>query len=286
MLKKISSFIVILVFSLVIVFSTACNDENEKYEGSVILISVDGMRPDAINSIEYGNYLKSISTYSLSVETVNPSITLPCHTSMLYGVLPSVHGITTNTYTPSENIGKSVMDILSDNSLKSATFYNWKQIGDIINDNSVAQKTYIGGEIHGWEEANESLGVEFVDYIQTNEFDFAFLYLGFLDEWGHRFGWLSNEYFYALDKSMQIVNNVIEKAPKNSTIILTSDHGGHDNTHGTTLKEDMTIPIYLIGNYFEKGKELNNLTMLNVAPTILSLLNIQKPTTWQGESII
>ena len=134
--------------------------------------------------------------------------------------------------------------------------------------------------------ANQLLSAEFISYIENNEFDLAFLYLGFLDEWGHKYGWLSNEYYYALEESLKIVKQVIEKAPENTTIILTSDHGGHDYSHGTTIPEDMTIPLYIVGNYFEKGKQLSGLTMLDTAPTILKLLNIKKPDKWQGKAIL
>ena len=284
--KKFSALFLMLILTATIVFSFGCDTQKDEYDSSVILISIDGMRPDAIDKTEYGNYLKTISSYSLSVKTVNPSITLPCHTSMLYGVEPSVHGITTNTYTPSENIGKSIFDCLNDKSLKSVAFYNWKELGDIINETSVETKTYIGGEIYGWEQANNSLANEFISYIKNNDFDFAFLYLGFLDEWGHRYGWLSNEYFYALEESLKIVKEVIETAPQSASIILTSDHGGHDKGHGSTLPEDMTIPLYAIGDFFEKGNKLDNLSMLNVAPTVLKLLNVTQPKSWQGKSIL
>ena len=43
----------------------------------VLLISIDGMRPDAIDNTEYGKYLKSVASYSLSCETVFPSVTEP-----------------------------------------------------------------------------------------------------------------------------------------------------------------------------------------------------------------
>ncbi len=286
LLKKLSALCLMLILTVTTTFAFGCDTPSNESNSSVILISIDGMRPDAIDKTEYGKYLKTISTYSLTVHTVNPSITLPCHTSMLYGVTPSVHGITSNTYTPSENIGKSVFDVLNDNSLKSVAFYNWRELGDIINETSVSKKTYIGGEIHGWEEANKSLSNEFISYIENNEFNFAFLYLGFLDEWGHKYGWLSNEYFYALEESLKIVKQVIEKAPKNTSVILTTDHGGHDYGHGSTLTEDMTIPLYAIGDSFEKGKVLSNLSILNVAPTVLKLLNVKSPNTWQEKSII
>ena len=54
----------------------------------VILISVDGMRPDGFLSC--GNpcihEIMARATYTLDGQTVMPSMTLPCHMSLFYSV--------------------------------------------------------------------------------------------------------------------------------------------------------------------------------------------------------
>lgn len=77
---------------------------NEK----VILISIDGMRPDGAVGCghPFVQELMEKSTYTLQGGSVLPPVTLPCHTSMFYGVPPERHGILTNTYTPSCTAGK------------------------------------------------------------------------------------------------------------------------------------------------------------------------------------
>ena len=68
----------------------------------VILISIDGMRPDGM--LKCGNpfveKLKRISSYTFNARTVNPSVTLPCHMSLFHSVTPERHGIITNTFVP------------------------------------------------------------------------------------------------------------------------------------------------------------------------------------------
>src|SRR5687767_4597351 len=65
----------------------------------VILISVDGLRPDAIESFEAQTMMKLMSegSYTLAASTILPSKTLPSHTSMLTGELPETHGILWNS---------------------------------------------------------------------------------------------------------------------------------------------------------------------------------------------
>ena len=69
----------------------------------VLLILVDGMRPDSIATCgsEYAdNMLKSCRYKDMQAKTVFPSVTLPCHMSLFHSVVPQRHGILTNTFVP------------------------------------------------------------------------------------------------------------------------------------------------------------------------------------------
>lgn len=64
----------------------------------VILISIDGLRPDAITTAPAPNLLALLrrGTHCPEAETGIPSVTLPSHASMLTGLRPSRHGMTEN----------------------------------------------------------------------------------------------------------------------------------------------------------------------------------------------
>jgi arylsulfatase A-like enzyme len=68
----------------------------------VIVISLDGLRPDAIERAPAKNLLALIreGAYCPRAETIRPSITLPSHTSMITGLDYARHGVTWNTYRP------------------------------------------------------------------------------------------------------------------------------------------------------------------------------------------
>ena len=61
----------------------------------VILILVDGMRPDGLLACghPFVTTLLSQSAYALDAQTVMPSVTLPCHMSLVHSVDPQRHGI-------------------------------------------------------------------------------------------------------------------------------------------------------------------------------------------------
>ena len=58
---------------------------------AVMLILVDGMRPDSINMSETAQTLRKEMAYTLEGSTVYPSVTLPCHVSLVTSNEPDVH---------------------------------------------------------------------------------------------------------------------------------------------------------------------------------------------------
>ena len=102
---------------------------NEK----VILISIDGMRPDGAVGCghPFVQELMEKSTYTLQGGSVLPPVTLPCHTSMFYGVPPERHGILTNTYTPPVRPVKGIAEQLAASGKVCAAFHNWEPIRHI-----------------------------------------------------------------------------------------------------------------------------------------------------------
>jgi hypothetical protein len=68
----------------------------------VLIISVDGLRPEAIQLAETPNLDRLIGQGAVSwrAQTILPSVTLPGHASMLSGSSPEVHGVLWNSYEP------------------------------------------------------------------------------------------------------------------------------------------------------------------------------------------
>src|SRR5260370_1564193 len=68
----------------------------------VLLFSLDGVRPDAIEQAETPTLdrLKRQGAWTGRARTEMPSVTLPCHQSMLRGVPVTRHRITSNQFQP------------------------------------------------------------------------------------------------------------------------------------------------------------------------------------------
>ena len=98
-------------------------------QDKVLLILVDGMRPDSIlpgGGPEFEQFFRS-GTYSLQGSTVFPPVTLPCHMSLFHSVDPDRHGVTTNVFVPQNHPIDGMVDLLYAAGKRTAFFYTWEQ---------------------------------------------------------------------------------------------------------------------------------------------------------------
>lgn len=258
----------------------------------VLLISVDGMRPDALHRISLAQEIMATGSVSLNASSVVPSVTLPCHMSMFHSVDPYRHGTTTNIYMPQVRPVMGLCEVLKNAKKTSAMFYNWEQLRDVCRPGSLAYSYMVKGRhedmplsaVSTYRQSNDMVTRAAIDCLCTKSVDFVFLYLAFSDEAGHKWGWMSPEYFDALENSWANIARVLRAIPKDYTVIITADHGGHDRTHGTELPEDMTIPMIAIGQTFSPGGSLPDPSLKDLAPTICDLLGVEPDEEWEGKS--
>ena len=176
-------------------------------------------------------------------------------------------------------------EVLAVNNKKRAFYYNWEELRDLSRPISLTFSYFCKGRTIGYDAANEIITDAASKYLGENYTDFAFLFLGNTDEVGHKYGWMSNEYMEAIDKSWNNINTIINSLPDDYAVIITADHGGHDMYHGTDMPEDMTIPVIIRGGGFNAGEKLENVNIKDIAPTVASLLDILPDEDWEGKSL-
>lgn len=252
----------------------------------VVMILPDGMRPDSLPDMEKAQKIIAESSYTMNALTVSPSVTLPCHISLFHSVTPQRHGTTTNTYAPQVRPVNGLCEVLKQADKKCALFYNWEEIRDVSRPNSLAHACFYAGRRIGYKLAGEILTDEAIRYLKTFDTDFTFIYFGYPDMQGHNYGWMTDEYMEAVQSSWDNIEKIITELGDEYTYIITTDHGGHDRTHGTEMPEDMVIPVIIRGKDFEKGKELENVNIMDLAPTVAKLLGTQPDPEWEGKSLI
>ena len=251
----------------------------------VILISVDGMRPDGFLGCgnPFTEEMMRRGAYTLDGRTIFPSVTLPCHMSMFHSVPAERHGISTNIYTPMVRPLNGLFEQISLMGGISAMYYGWEPLRDVARPGSLKFAGYINAYTE--ESSDTSLTDLALARIKESHPDFVFLYMVETDEkGGHDHGWMTQEYLDTVSIAIGNVKRVLETCGDEYTVIVTADHGGHDRSHGTDTKEDMTIPLFFFGKRFTPGKKLENVSILDIAPTIADIMSVPKAPEWEGKS--
>ncbi|MBE7062312.1 MAG: alkaline phosphatase family protein [Clostridia bacterium] len=255
-------------------------------KNKVILISIDGMRPDGLEKCghPFVEELKKMGASALDAQTVFPSVTLPCHMSMFHSVPPQRHGTTTNIYMPQVRPIKGLFEQIHAAGGKCGMFYGWEPLRDISRPGSLRAAEYL----HSYDKENTDgiLTDKMFACAESTDLDFIFLYMVETDEkGGHDNGWMTEAYLERLYAAMDNVQRVIEELGSLYTVIVTSDHGGHDRSHGTDMPEDMTIPMFFVGKEFTPGSVLKGVSILDLAPTIARILDVPPAEEWEGKPL-
>jgi len=221
-------------------------------------------------------------------DDANYAITLPNHTSMVTGrgvVGPAGHNWTTNTdpasgVTLASNKGSyvaSAFDVAHDHGLRTGIWSGKSKFSLFHSSyNATTGAPDLNLPDHGRDKIDyekiasgipaADLTAEFARQMAARPFHFVFFHYQDPDATGHSLGWSADpDSRYAaslksVDTQIGKILDLVRNTPAlngKTTIILTSDHGGHDRTHGDTQNPlDYTIPFYVWGAGVTPGGDL------------------------------
>lgn len=230
----------------------------------VLIISIDGMRPDIMLRADMPNLHKLYQTgaYSFWARTTPNSITLPSHVSMLTGVDPRKHGIEWNADLPlSKPLYPRVATI----------FFNAKKAG--YTTALVAGKTKFDMlEVEGTLDASiikDKKGDKDIDIaeaagkiVRDRKPEVMFVHFPGADAAGHKYRWGSAEQMKALaaiDIALGALLDACRSAGtlSETVVIVSADHGGAGLGHGPDDPRSRHIPWIANGPGVRPGLDLN-----------------------------
>lgn len=270
----------------------------ERRSEHVVIISLDGLRPDAIDKFGARTLQRLMreGTYTLNAQTILPSKTLPSHTSMLTGVDVDQHGIDWNTDEVDEHGHvdvPTVFGLAKAQGLQTAAFFSKTKFHHLETPNSIDYvRSPKGGLLNDKWLAGKTVG--FVEeYLETAAIapNLMFVHIGEPDYAGHLYGWMSSMYKQAVLQADGAVAKVLEEAGErfgagNFTVIVTADHGGHGRNHGSKDPRDTTIPWITWGKGVQQGAVIPaGVRTFDTAATALWLLGINSPGEWIGRAV-
>jgi predicted AlkP superfamily pyrophosphatase or phosphodiesterase len=249
----------------------------------VLILSIDGLRPDAIGltPMKHLQELMQSAAYSLHAQTTYPSVTLSAHASMLTGMCPSKHGVNWDDYIPANGYaqGTDLFDIAHAAGLKTYMYVTKKKLQQLTDPASLDKFVFV----------NDRDTVLTQRLIQEfpQDFGLLFLHFGMADGMGHSYGWLSPQQLNFLARDDQAFQKILDELKarnlyNDTLIIVTSDHGGHNSTHGSNSPEDMTIPWIAAGPGIQPKQLASSIHTMDTAATAAFALGLNIPAEWDG----
>jgi hypothetical protein len=252
-------------------------------ERLVVLISIDGLAPWVLEQTAVPTLarLAREGTRAREARTVQPSITLTSHMSMLSGVGPEVHGVLWNRYEPWHEIRvPTIYSVCRETGLRCGLFAGkTKFVHFAEKEPGVLIYHYAPDQNDVFETARKA--------IQDEALDFALVHLAEVDRTGHEQGWGSEaqrEQLAAIDASLGRFVAALEAVGRPFTLIVTADHGGFELHHTEDRPENWRIPWLAYGDTVRAGGVLAEVSTLDTAPTILKLLGRPVPETMEGRA--
>ncbi len=275
----------------------------------LFIVSIDGGKPAVIAESDMP-VLKSMAAEGActwTARTICPSLTLPSHTSMLTGVAPEKHHIYWNTWNPQAGIVQvpTIFAVARQAGFSTAMFVGKEKFRHLLQPGTVDHfdfdqthtdkvvSTYAGASAPVTSDTVPAKNVaqRAAAWIRREKPNLCFIHFTDPDDTGHEYGWGSlrqQQAFADVDAALAQLREGIEQAGilQDSVLIITADHGGHAQTHGTQLAEDMEIPWVVWGRHVKSHYAITApVTTFDTAATALWLLDLPCPAAFDGRPV-
>ena len=258
-----------------------------------MIVSIDGLRPDLALRADMPN-LRSLlkdGSYSFWARTTPVAVTLPSHTSMLTGVVVEKHGIRGNDDNAAAN-EKILVPTIFDLAHKAG-----------ISTGMAAGKSkftvYDNGSIdHSWAKSgtSDTVAGQAVNILRQFKPRLMLVHFPEVDGSGHSKGWGTRDQIDAIERTDKALGMVLAELEqqglrKDTTIILSADHGGSGKTHGKDDDRSAFIPWIINGPDVRKGIDLTQFRELKIATydtfaTACKVLDLPIPEGIDGKPIV
>ncbi|MBI5963905.1 MAG: alkaline phosphatase family protein [Chloroflexi bacterium] len=265
----------------------------------VILILSDALRYDvAVANMGFLGHLvesKLASLYKIVGEL--PSMSRPMYETIHTGVPSSEHGIVANSIVRRSSMPNVFRSLNDAGKITAAAAYYW--FSELYN-----RAPY--NRIDDKETDDESLSIQHGRFYTEDEYpdvelfasaahlirkyspDYLLLHPMGMDYHGETYGSDSSEYRnHAIDQDKWLAPLIVEWMERGYTIMVTGDHGiNKDGAHGGTTPEQREVPLFSIQPNIEGRGDIDQIiSQLQIAPTILKLLDVPIPETMKQKPL-
>jgi arylsulfatase A-like enzyme len=261
----------------------------------VIIVVLDGLRPDAIDAFGLSNIREMAATgaSTMTARTVSPSCTWPAMTSLVSGVSPETHGILRDSaHVPKPKTPLAPLPrLLSRTCSPSAVFL--RSLPALYRGTArlIAKRLGFAAAHFVGSTAPEVI-MSASETLRTQERGLIVIHLADADQAGESHGWMTKEYGDAcrrLDSAMGLLLKLTSFSSDPHTLVIAlADHGGGGVTVNDHCEEhplNWTIPLILSGGSVQR-MTLEGAHLLDVPATAAWALGVTPPDVYAGRALV
>lgn len=238
-------------------------------EPLVIVVGYDGLSPRGIREASTPTFdrLMRSGSYTMKARAVMPTSSSSNWASMLMGVGPEQHGVTSNEWQPNRysiapavpgpaGFSETMFSVIRRQHGDGAAigvFHDWKDFGRLVEPGVPNAKE------HG--EGPEATMAKAIAFLRDRKPTLLFIHLDHIDHAGHDHGWYGPQYRAAVELADKLTGDLVaavEQAGRlqETTFVLTADHGGTGKKHGGETMDELLIPWIASGPGVAAGHEI------------------------------
>ncbi len=272
-------------------------------ENRVLVIGIDGVRPDALQIADTPaiDELISVGAFTNNTKILgdryrdNETISGPGWSSFLTGVWADKHGVNDNTFR-GENYDEypHFFAYLKRAFPKAVTgsFVDWEPIDTFILRDADVREVCPASSKDSLAQKDEKLANKAAKFLAQQNPHAVFVYFGQVDEIGHQDGFHPSVPSYlqalqAVDAHIASLVKAIQSRPEylaeNWLVVISTDHGGRGRKHrgGHDISEIFTTFLIVSGSSSIQGEIKGPSYIVDVPVTALTHLGVPVDAAWQ-----
>ncbi len=278
--------------------------EVQAKQKKVLLLGIDGCRPDAIAAatvahnlhqlVKEGGFYPKMDVLGDHITGV-PTATGPGWSSVLTGVWADKHGVKDNLLR--ENKFKDYPTFFrrfreARPEASTAALVSWIPFAEEVFSKADGRQLLVDGDTKGYDLGDRAVAKATVEVLTKGNPDLVFAYFGQVDVTGHGYGFhpKSPRYTAALEFVDDRIGEILAALKKRATydredwlIVVCTDHGGRGRDHLLGEKEPQmrTGMMILHGPSAKKGVFEERAFNVDIAATVLTHLGVPLRSEWK-----
>jgi predicted AlkP superfamily pyrophosphatase or phosphodiesterase len=271
----------LLLVSLCLVNSV----ENPTPQKKVLLIGIDGCRPDAL-LLAKAPHLRSLiknGAFSDKAQTGDITVSGSGWGSLLTGVWREKHGVRGNDFKLS-NFAE-FPDLLA--RIKKAQPNRF--VASVVHWEPIQKQIVKKADVTTAYKTDAQVAKAAVELLREKNPDLLFIHFDDVDGAGHKHGFHPKQpkYMEAIEKTDEYVGTLLKTLEQRRSyqqedwlIVVSTDHGGSGKGHGQNIPEHRTIFLIVSGKSAARGTIEPAPVIVDIAPTVFQHLGIPIDPKW------